>query len=98
LCRFLEKVRAAFGNKPIIITSGNRPPAINRAVGGASNSEHLYSAKDVGAVDFWIKGADIYAIQNWCDKNWPYSLGYGADRGFVHLGMRQGRPRVRWDY
>jgi hypothetical protein len=98
LCRFLEKVRAAFGNKPIIITSGNRPPAVNQSVGGASNSEHLYSAKDVGAVDFWIKGADIYAVQAWCDKNWPYSLGYGADRGFCHLGMRQGKPRVRWDY
>lgn len=98
LCRFLEKVRAQFGNKPIIINSGHRPPIVNQAIGGAKNSEHLFSGPDVGAVDFYIKGAEIYAVQDWCDKNWPYSLGYGADRGFVHLGMRAGRPRVRWNY
>ncbi|MGA1386511.1 MAG: D-Ala-D-Ala carboxypeptidase family metallohydrolase, partial [Flavobacteriaceae bacterium] len=98
LCRFLEKARAAFGNKPLIITSGNRPPAVNQSVGGAKNSEHLYSAPNVGAVDFYIQGVDIYKLKNWCDKNWPYSLGYGAPKGFVHLGMREGKPRVRWDY
>ena len=98
LCRFLERVRSAFGNKPLIITSGHRPPAVNAAVGGASNSEHLFSNETTGAVDFYIEGASIYDVQDWCDKNWPYSVGYGADRGFVHLGMRLGKPRVRWDY
>ena len=98
LAAFLERVRTAFGGKAITITSGYRPPAINRAVGGASSSEHLYDAPNVGAVDFLIEGADIYAVQDWCDKQWPYSLGYGAPKGFVHLGIRQGRPRIRWDY
>jgi GH24 family phage-related lysozyme (muramidase) len=98
LATFLERCRTQFGGKPVIITSGYRPAAINRSVGGASSSEHLYGAPDVGAVDFYIKGADINAVQSWCDKNWPYSLGYGAPKGFVHLGIRKGRPRVRWDY
>jgi GH24 family phage-related lysozyme (muramidase) len=98
LADFLEKVRAQFGGKPIIITSGYRPPAINRMVGGASSSEHLFDAPDVGAVDFYVKGEDIYKVQAWCDKNWPYSVGYGAPKGFCHLGMRRGRPKVRWDY
>jgi GH24 family phage-related lysozyme (muramidase) len=98
LAAFLERVRGVFGSKPIIITSGYRPAAINRQVGGASNSEHLYNSIGVGAVDFNIIGADINAVQAWCDKNWPYSLGYGAPKGFVHLGIRQGSPRVRWDY
>jgi predicted chitinase len=98
LAEFLERVRAAFGGKPVIITSGYRPAAINRAVGGASSSEHLYNAPSIGAVDFYIQGADINAVQDWCDKEWPYSLGYGAAKGFVHLGIRKGRPRVRWDY
>lgn len=95
---FLERCRAQFGGKPVIITSGYRPPAINRAVGGASNSEHLYGTPGVGAVDFFIDGVSVKAVQDWCDANWPCSLGYGAQRGFVHLGIRKGRPRVRWDY
>lgn len=97
LATFLERVRTQFGGRPIIITSGYRPPAVNAAIGGASSSEHLYRP-GCGAVDFYIDGADIEAVQRWCDQQWPYSLGYGAPKGFVHLGIRQGRPRVRWDY
>jgi GH24 family phage-related lysozyme (muramidase) len=98
LAAFLERVRSAFGGKPVIITSGYRSAIINRSVGGASGSEHLYNAPGIGAVDFYIQGADITAVQAWCDKEWPCSVGYGAPKGFVHLGIRAGRPRVRWDY
>ena len=98
LAAFLERVRSHFGGKPVIITSGYRPPEINRSIGGASQSEHLYDAKDTGAVDFYIEGVPVQAVQDWCDANWPCSVGYGAPKGFVHLGIRPGRPRVRWDY
>jgi GH24 family phage-related lysozyme (muramidase) len=98
LAAFLERVRTAFGGKRITITSGYRPAAINRAIGGASGSEHLYDAPNVGAVDFYVDGVDINKVQAWVDREWPYSLGYGAPKGFVHLGIRKGRPRVRWDY
>jgi len=98
LAAFLERARVKFGGKPVIITSGYRPRAINAAVGGSSASEHLYDAPNVGAVDFYIREVNINHVQDWCDEHWPYSLGYGAPKGFVHLGMRRGRPRVRWDY
>ena len=98
LAAFLERVRTAFGGKRVTITSGYRPAAINRAVGGASGSEHLYDAPSVGAVDFYVDGVDIHKVQAWADRKWPYSLGYGAPKGFVHLGMRAGKPRIRWDY
>jgi GH24 family phage-related lysozyme (muramidase) len=98
LAAFLERARTAFGGKPIIITSGYRPAAINRSVGGASGSEHLYNAPGVGAVDWYIEGVDIYKLQEWCIKNWPYSTGKGAPKGFLHSGIRQGRPKVVWDY
>lgn len=98
ICLFLERVRKQFGNKPIIITSAARPEPINTQVGGAKNSEHTYNAPSKGAIDFYVKGVDTYAVQDWCDKNWPYSLGYGAPKGFVHVGIREGKPKVRWDY
>jgi len=98
LAAFLERARTAFGNKPVIVTSGYRPPAVNRSVGGASGSEHLFNGPGVGAVDWYIKGVDIYKLQDWCLKNWPYSTGLGAPRGFIHSGIRAGRPKVQWDY
>jgi len=98
LAAFLERVRVKFGDKPIIITSGYRPPAINREVGGAFRSEHLYDKKGVGAVDFYVKGADIWAVQAYCEENWPHSVGRAASRGFIHLGRREGGLWVRWDY
>jgi GH24 family phage-related lysozyme (muramidase) len=98
LAAFMERCRKRFGGKPVIITSGYRPAAINRSVGGASGSEHLYNAPGVGAVDFYIQGVSVKAVQDWCDANWPYSLGYGAAKGFVHLGIRAGRPGLRWLY
>lgn len=98
LCEFLEKVRLAFNNRPIIITSGSRPEPINREVGGAKNSEHTYDAPLKGAVDFYIEGANIYDVQAWCDQNWKYSLGYGAHKGFIHIGMRETQNKIRWNY
>ncbi|MEM6251927.1 MAG: D-Ala-D-Ala carboxypeptidase family metallohydrolase [Cyanobacteria bacterium P01_D01_bin.156] len=98
ICLFLEKCRAHFGGNPLVITSGYRPPEINARIGGARRSEHLYDTPDKGAVDFYIKGVSIYEVEAWCDQNYPYSIGYGAARGFVHLGMRPGKPRVRWVY
>ena len=98
LAAFLERVRVKFGGKPIIITSGYRPPAINREVGGAFRSEHLYDKKGVGAADFYVKGADIWAVQAYCEENWPHSVGRAASRGFIHLGRREGGLWVRWDY
>ena len=96
ICEYLEKLRDKFG--PIKITSGNRPPAINASVGGASQSEHLYQV-GCGAVDIYPVNGRGQEMENFCDQDWPYSVGYGMSyRGFVHLGIRAGRARVRWDY
>lgn len=47
LCRWLERLRKRWnelygeGDDPIIINSGYRSPAVDKAVGGAQNSNHL---------------------------------------------------------
>ena len=37
----LESIRAAVGNRPIVVTSAFRSPAVNRQSGGVPNSAHL---------------------------------------------------------
>ena len=44
----LEKVRAVLDDKPLLISSWYRCPALNTQVGGSKNSDHLLGA----AVDF----------------------------------------------
>lgn len=98
LCRFLEKCREHFGGKPVIITSGHRPEPINTQQKGAQGSEHLYDQPKKGAIDFRIKDVNIYDIQNWCLKNYPGSVGKGAHKGFVHIGIRPGPRPIPWNY
>ena len=99
LANFLELMRNDFG-KPVIITSGHRPKAINESVGGAPNSEHLYDIVGKGAVDVKISGVDPLVVENWIDERWQESVGQGQakNRGFTHIGCRGDGLRRRWDY
>jgi hypothetical protein len=48
----LEGIRTLCGDNPVTITSGYRSPQLNAAIGGASNSAHMYGC----AADFTISG------------------------------------------
>ncbi len=41
VCGWLERLRQRYNHQPIIINSGYRSPQVNKAVGGAQNSNHL---------------------------------------------------------
>lgn len=49
---YMERVRTLLGNRPIIVLSGYRSPAVNRAVGGSASSAHMSGH----AVDFICPG------------------------------------------
>lgn len=51
LAGFAERVREIIG-KPLIITSGYRCPELNKAIGGALTSQHIFCE----AIDFVVKG------------------------------------------
>lgn len=78
-----EKIRLEWG-KPIIITSGLRPKAINAAIGGASASQHRTGL----AIDCVTE--DIYGFEDFCLRRWPGRVGRAATggRGFVHLDLK----------
>ena len=78
-----------------------RSPAVNKAVGGSSGSQHLYGR----AVDIKPANKDLIRFQSWLDQFWFGALGYGARKGFVHLDTRNGKgwkdsgkKGVRWNY
>ena len=60
LCRWLERLRKRWNDKygdgddPLIINSGYRSPAVNKAVGGAPTSNHLTGC----AVDIRVAGLE----------------------------------------
>ena len=65
LCRWLERLRQRYNlnikdkiknknEEPIVINSGYRSPQVNKAVGGAANSNHLTGC----AVDIHVNGME----------------------------------------
>ncbi len=85
-------VRDRFGS-PILITSGYRPPAVNRAVGGSSKSQHI----DLRALDMHPLNGQFDLLWK-CLRNSPFTgLGNGKHKGFYHGDIRPGR-RIIFGY
>jgi zinc D-Ala-D-Ala carboxypeptidase len=84
----MEEVRTLLGDKPILVSSGYRSPAVNAAVGGSKSSAHMSGL----AVDFSCPGYGTpRAI---CVALSPHMKALGIDQlihefdSWVHLGLR----------
>lgn len=89
----LQKIRDAYSkhrgeDTPFKITSGYRPPAVNRAVGGAKQSRHIYGT----ALDVIPQKGKPIDFERWLDGNWSGGLGYGiaTNKGFTHIDLNFG--------
>lgn len=97
LAQYMDRVRSYLGGKPITITSAYRPPAVNRAVGGAKYSMHVQGS----AVDFRVSGmstVEVFTQLKSFHKSGGLAVAYySSGNGFVHLDLRPGGP-ARWAY
>lgn len=91
----LEYIRVRFG-KPITVNSGYRGPKLNKAIGGAKNSQHMTGQ----AADIEIVGIDNKTLFNWIRDNMEFDqliLEYYKegipDSGWVHVSWNSAGNR-----
>lgn len=91
LARQLQRARNEIG-RPFLVNSWYRPPDVNAAVGGATNSQHLYGK----AVDVQINGYSGRRVANAVMLWWPGGLGiYSNLPDVVHLDIG---PKRTWGF
>jgi len=91
----LEKIRINFG-RPVVVNSGYRGPKLNKAIGGARNSQHLTGQ----AADIEIPGMDNKILFCWIKNNLNFDqliLEYYKpgipDSGWVHVSWNSSGNR-----
>jgi hypothetical protein len=69
-------------DRPVVVTSGYRSPAVNAAVGGSKTSQH----KDGEALDFKVVGVDHFTVARWIARGLVFDqliLEFVGDDGFT---------------
>ena len=68
LCEYaLEPIRQHF-DRPVMVNSGFRAPAVNKAIGSSSRSQHTKGQ----AADIEIPGVDNWKLYAWAAQNGDY--------------------------
>lgn len=72
-------------DSPVVVTSGYRCEALNRVVGGASNSQHMVGE----AVDFFVRGVTLFDVFIYILDNVEYDQVIMYRRKhIIHLSVR----------
>lgn len=85
----LEPLRQALG--PVRVSSGYRSPALNAAIGGAKDSQHMTGH----AADISVNGRTLDEVYNWLYDNAPFDqvIREFPPGGWVHVSHDPGRGR-----
>ncbi|MBE9077108.1 DUF882 domain-containing protein [Romeria aff. gracilis LEGE 07310] len=91
IAKLAQQARDRIG-RPFVVTSWYRPPAINRRVGGASQSRHIVG----DAMDFYVNGLTGNQVYQSLSPWWPGGLGrYTKFPRLAHIDSRSYRARWR---
>ncbi len=90
LVEVLQSIRSHFG-RPVVITSGYRTHQRNRAVGGATLSQHLYGT----AADIQISGVKPADAAAYAETLLPDTGGIGIYSWGIHVDTRD--VKSRWN-
>lgn len=95
LVALLQKIRDHFG-KAVTITSAYRTAAHNKAVKGATYSQHCYGK----AADIRVQGVGVEAVAAYAESLMPgwggvgrYPVKAGRAKGWVHVDTRPNKSR-----
>ncbi|AEF94487.1 Peptidase M15A [Desulfotomaculum nigrificans CO-1-SRB] len=75
--------------KPVLVNSGYRCPAHNRAVGGAVNSYHLKGM----AADIHVPGLAVVELSRLAEQAGFNGIGTYPKQSFLHVDVRGNRAR-----
>ena len=90
LVTVLQKIRTHFG-KSVKITGPYRTPTKNKAVGGATYSQHQYGT----AADIKVTGVTPEAVAAYVRKIMPNKGGVGIYGTFTHVDVRESKSDWR---
>jgi uncharacterized protein YcbK (DUF882 family) len=86
----LQSIRDHFG-KPVTINSAYRTEAKNKAVGGATYSQHKYGL----AADIVVSGVTPLQVAQYAESLLGNAGGVGLYKSFTHVDVRS--VKSRWD-
>ena len=83
----LEEIRFTV-DAPVVVNSCGRCPELNKAVGGVTTSQHLFSTEYDGAADFYVLGGDVEAVAFKIVNAGLrfYQMRIYTKSGFIHIG------------
>lgn len=88
LGQVLDDIRQYFA-QAVVVNSGCRCQAHNRAIGGKINSQHLYGR----AADIVVRQVAPEQVQKYVLNTYPDKLGVGCYNTFTHIDTRNWKAR-----